>query len=352
MTQRLLTWILPVLLLLAGRSEGRAQETGVLLGLRYEEPMAQPLPYSTGGADSLSHAAYRTLLIVEREGTFASWSEESDLLIPRADGFWHAGAKRSVYNNWVEDFVWAAPEGALRALIGIQAYNGEFCDGHRAQTILYAGPRRLSLDQRSAGYCEGAAHPWFFNTLAVVPLDSTTHTGLSIIDVLGEAAYAAMEAGAQAFLDDLGNDERRAAYVEAPDAANWGLVRREGRWTTLGRLEAAEAAAYSASADLTLDLDVPAALTGLAPPPIPWTRINAFAPDAVDAFVAPGGHWLIILHPGHLAIHPVEADAIGEAAVTVPVAPGSRAVMVQWAADDALRGWIQHFERLVESDGS
>ena len=65
---------------------------------------------------------------------------------------------------------------------------------------------------------------------------------------------------------------------------------------------------------------------------------------------APGRGWLVILHPDHLTIHPLAPEAIGEAAATVPVAPGARAVLVQWAADAPLQGWIQHFERLAQSD--
>lgn len=339
-----------LVLLLFGWSESRAQETGVLLGLRYEEPIAKTLPYYAGGADSLSRAAYSTVLISENDGAVVTWAETNALLIPRNDGFWRVGTKRSVYNNWVEDFIWATPDGAAQALTGIQPYNGEYCQGHRKQTILYAGPRYLSLDQRSAGYCEGAAHPWFFNTLAVVPLDSTTHTGLDITDVLGPAAYETLTTNAATFLASLEDDIQRATYIEEPDAANWGLVRQPGLWTALGRLEAAEENRPNAYADLPLDIDLPASLTDQAPPAIDLARIQALAPEAIDFFTAPGQDWLVILHPDHLTIHPLTPEAIGAAAATVPVAPGARAVLVQWAGDARLQSWIRHFERLAQSD--
>ena len=91
MTPRPFTWIMSALLLFVGWGESRAQETGLLLGLQYAESIAQPLPYYAGDADSLSRAVYRTLLISESEGAFVVWSDENDLLIPGADGFWHAG---------------------------------------------------------------------------------------------------------------------------------------------------------------------------------------------------------------------------------------------------------------------
>ena len=321
----------------------------MLLGLRYETPIAQALPYYAGGADSLSRAAYTTLLIAEHEGAFVTWSEDKALLIPHADGFWRVGTKRSVYNNWVEDFVWATPDGAPRTLAGIQPYNGEYCEGHRKQTILYAGPQYLSLDQRSAGYCEGAAHPWFFNTLAVVPLDSTTHPGLDITDILGPAAYETLAASAKTFLDGLEDDDQRVPYIEEPDAANWGLVHQAGRWTALGRLEAAEEARHNAFVDLPLAFDLPASLTGESQPAFAPERLATFAPDAVDRFVAPEHNWLLILHADRLTIHPLTPGTIGEAVTTLPVATGARAVLVQWTNGAPLQGWIRHFEGMAQS---
>ena len=346
---RFAPWLMLALLLLSW-GESRAQEAGVLLGLRYEVPIAKALPYYAGGADSLSQAAYSAVLIAQNDGAFVTWSQPNTLLIPQADGFWRVGAKRSVYNNWVEDFVWATPDDAPPTLTGIQPYNGEYCQGHRKQTLLYAGARYLSIDQRSAGYCEGAAHPWFFNTLAVVPLDSTTHTGLDITDVLGPAAFETLATATETFFADLEDNDQRALYIEEPDAANWGLMRETGRWTALGRLEAAEEARHNTYADLLLDIDLPASLTGQAQTALDLARIQAFSPDAVDFFVAPGQSWLVILHPDHLTIHPLAPETIGETIVTTPVAPGAHAILVQWADGARLQTWIRHFEHLAQSD--
>ncbi len=337
------------LLLLTGFGESRAQESGLLLGLRYDVPISRALPYYAGGADSLSRDAYGTLLITEQGGAFAILPEADHLLIPRQNRFWRVDAKRSVYNNWVEDFVWAAPEDAAPAYAGIQPFNGEYCEGHRAQTILYAGPRYLSLEQRSAGYCEGGAHPWFFNTLAVVPLDSTTHTGLSIAEVLGEAAYRTFGQAVETFLDGLPDARRRSFYFDEPDPANWGLARREGRWRVVGRVENAEAAEGGLYTDLPLAFDVPAAFGGSEPSAPTWRQVKSFAPDAEDAFVAPAGNWLILLRPGRLTLHAVQGAKIGPIAMARPLAPGTHAVMARWASGAQLRGWMQRLARLAQS---
>ena len=48
--------LLLVVLLCLGVAEARAQASGVLLGIRYEEPISRPLPYYAGSADSLARA--------------------------------------------------------------------------------------------------------------------------------------------------------------------------------------------------------------------------------------------------------------------------------------------------------
>ncbi len=168
-----MTYLLPVyrrLLLILGLLfclsvvESNAQGQGVLLGLRVSEPLTRPLPYYTTAADSLSRTTYRTLLLTKTDSSIALAGDVPELLIPRGNGFWRGGTKRSVYNSWVEDFIWSAPEGMPRNFAGIQSFNGEYCEGHRVYDIQFISARHIAYEQRSSGYCEGATHPWFFNT--------------------------------------------------------------------------------------------------------------------------------------------------------------------------------------------
>ncbi len=348
MSRLLLFRLVPLFLLLLGAGNSRAQESGVLIGLSYLDPIPRPLPYYAGSPDSLARTFYRTVLVTRTADSFALVPAADVLLIPEGRGFRQAGTRRSVYNDWVEDFAWTAAEGRRARYPGIQPFNGEYCEGHRMQTILYAGPRYLSLEQRSAGYCEGGAHPWFFNTLAVVPVDSTDHSGLDIGDVLDGGAYDVLADANEAFLSQLRNDDARTAYLPEPDPANWGLVRRDGRWTVIGRIESAEAAGQSSYTDLPLVLDVPPALTGGVAPRPDWRQVRAFAPDARDALLAPAGDWLVLLRARQLSVHPLTDGRIGRALITQPMAPGTRVVMARWAAGQTLGTWVQRIERLAQ----
>lgn len=346
MSRRFFLWIV-LLVLITGTYETFAQGQGLMLGLRYTEPIAKPLPYYQPGPDSLARPVYRTLLIAETGGVPSIVGEVSNLLIPRANRFWQVGTKRSVYNNWIEDFVWAMQDDDVPEWSGIQAYNGEYCEGHRTHDILYAGPSYLSFQQRSAGYCEGAAHPWFFNTLAVVPIDSTEHPGLDINAVLGEAALKALNVAAETVLSSLDAENADAQFIEGLDPANWGLVRREGRWNVIGRVETFDTVKDDTVIDIPLNLDISAALLGRRERVVPWRKVLQRAPDAVDAFNAPDNSWIVILHPQRLTIHTIVNGEIGRAVLSRGVPAGARAVTVRWTTGARLTSWIQRFEKVA-----
>ena len=320
---------------------GPMQDTGLLLGLRYTEPIPRALPYYAGRGDSLTRPLYRTLYLTRRGDSVRLAATGDGLFVPRDTSFWRVDAKRSIYNDWVEDFVWAAPEGTSPTLPGIQVYNGEYCRGHRTQTIHYAGPDYLALEQRSAGYCEDAVHPWYFNTLSVVPLDSTAHLGLSISEVLGAPGRLALAAGADAFLAEL-DDMDREAYLPEPDEANWGIARRPGRWIVRGRLDLDGAAVYTATDfDLNLELRPPLVRRNTLFPS--WDKIKAFAPDALDAFTAPSNDLLVILHPRRLTVHSLSPNGtIHAARLSLQLPPNTTPVLSRWVVGTRTAQWARH----------
>lgn len=338
-----------LVLLTLGFAESNAQEQGVLVGLRVLEPLPKPLPYYTTEGDSLYKSTYRTVLITKSGSDFALTGTVDALLVPRPRSFWRVGTKRSVYNNWIEDFVWSAPEGTTPNYAGIQSFNGEYCDGHRVFDIQFVSPRFISYEQRSSGYCEGATHPWFFNTLAVIPIDSTVHAGLEINEVLGLQAAAAFQSATAAFLNTLEDEHQRAWYTPTPDLANWALVHQQGRWRLKGRLDNLDESSQGRFADLALPLPIASTLLERPQASLAWNTIVAAVPSARDAIVAPDRSWVLLFHRNRLSIRLLDGDVLSEEVFTVSIPPNARIVMEQWAPPQRLRLWQQHIERLTTS---
>lgn len=309
--------------------------TALLLGIRYEEPVPAPLPYYVLPADSLARPVYRTLLIVKNEdGDVEAVADRPGLIVPRRSGLWQVDTRRSVYNNWVEDFLTSAPLGGRSDAVGIQAYNGEFCQGHRVQVIHFAGPSYLGVEQRTAGYCEDAPHPWYTNNLAVIPVDSTAHTGLSISRVVGRTGRDALLQGARTFLSSLTSAKEREAFFPEPDEANWTVVRRSGQWSLKGRLESGEVA-NPRHADFQLALKPPASVVGHDELALSWDRVRRAIPDAVDAISSPRNDFVVVLRPGHLTVHLILRDRLGPQVLDLEIASSSTFVMTQWSSTNA-----------------
>lgn len=138
-------------------SKSQAQESGVLLGLRF---FRNDKPH------------YRTLWIAPQNGTFEVVAEGKGLLVPRKSGFWRVGIEREVYENWEEDFPWASPAEEVPMIQKIDPEEVEECEAENRSTILFVGNDYVSLEKESSGYCKGAAHPWCVFWLEVSSLDN------------------------------------------------------------------------------------------------------------------------------------------------------------------------------------
>lgn len=325
-------FLLLIIGILPASAQEKPQEMGLLLGLQTIETAPEPLPFYADAPDSMAAPVFRTLFLIPND-TSVRIDSVSGLFIPRPDTLWQVGIKRSVYNDWVEDFLWAGPVGQPPTYSGISTFNGEYCSGHRTQRLFFAGPRFLSFEQRSAGSCQGSAHPWFYHTLAVIPIDSTEHLGLPIDQVLGFAALDSFNAEADRFLAGL-DAQRRMDFQSVPDPANWAIVRQNGEWVVEGRLGPISEAAQNASKDLFLEID-PFFLD--APAGLNLAQIASGRDSLRDAFASPNGEWLVLLYDTQLTIHEWNKDGVpGALLATIGLPPRTRAVSIRWLPKERL----------------
>jgi hypothetical protein len=316
-----------------------AQDSGLLLGMRYDTPLQRALPYYAGDADSLRQPSYYTLFITRRGDTIQVESQLDDLHIPQGGSFLHAGTKRSVYNNWVEDFVWTARHNERPVVPGIQTFNGEYCEGYREQRVLFAGPTHLGVEQLTAGYCDGSAYPWHSSTLAVIPIDSTAHTGLHIATVLGERAARVFDDEGRRAAARIASQRNDEVYFDMADPANWSLKRDRGRWVVVGRVNLSDLPSVADNVDIVLPLDAPRRLVDRNEPGLDWDVVRRAVPDAVDFFTAPRGDYVVIQRPGRIVVHFVDGGRIGRRAADVRLRAASKPVLARWASGERLREW-------------
>lgn len=307
---------------------------------------AQPALGPDGRRAATSETAPQALLATFLSAESGRTSYRTVLLAPAdsgryrsvaAGGVWtlrdttvlRIGARTSRYNDWTERFLWAAPPGGPPQLRGIDAYNGEYCEGRRRQTLRYVGPRHVGYETESHGACEGAAHPWRIRALAVVPTDSLDHPGVDLTGLLG-VELQALEDEAAANLARL-TDEQAARWLEVPDAANWLPVRRDGQWRVQMRLDAIDLASRGQVRDFLASLPVPDTLLGRTGAD-DLTRARRQVSGARDAFVSPTGALAGVRRQGLLTLHRVERGRYGRALVGFPVPTDADLIQLRWLA--------------------
>jgi hypothetical protein len=321
----------------------RAQDSGLVLGLRYETQIQRVLPYYAGDADSLKQPAYYTLFITRRGDTIQAEEQFDNLWVPRDAELIHAGTRRSVYNNWVEDFVWTARPNERPSVPGIQTFNGEYCEGYREQRLHFVGATHLGVEQRTAGYCDGSAYPWHSSTLAVVPIDSTAHTGLDISRVLGERAGRTFQEVAKRTAERAARERGDEIYFDMADPANWTFKRQRGQWVVVGRVNLSDIPAVADNVDVVLPIDAPRRIVDRNEPGLEWSAVRSIASDAVDFFVSPRADFVVIQRPDRLVVHFVRDGRIASRAAQIRLRANSTPVMARWASGDRLRQWTRQF---------
>ena len=172
----------------------QAQGSGVLLGLGYYKTAVKKLPFCES-QDAIKEPVYRTLWIAPHKGSISLVAEGTGLLVPRKSGFWRIGVKRSVYDNWIEDFIWTTPVSQKPVVKEIDPFIINKCEGNSRLTILFVGNNHISLEKGSDGYWEGAAHPWHVNSLVVLSLDNLEKGAVKISNLRGSNGSKALKQG-------------------------------------------------------------------------------------------------------------------------------------------------------------
>jgi hypothetical protein len=338
-------------LLMLGTGMCRAQEVGLLLGLRQQKGDTRK--------DSSVQATYRTLWIVAEGGHAAVDASRPVLLVPRKDGFWQVGVTRRARRQWIEDQVWAVPSGVSPRLQPLDPETIANTDGSSETMLLFVGPDYLATETSNGGYTKGAAHPFAGASLDVFSLDRLLPHAISpsagyvfskegknlysvpIAAIYGDAGSKALHDGVQAYRKTLTAQKREALAGDGEDT-DWTLIRRQGHWVTRGRLGYSAEVFRGTFADFDVAASPPETLTGPDRLSLPWTTIKKQVPEATDAMTAPDGQLLIVLTRTQIMAFPLHGASIGTQTLAVSLHSRESPVMIQWAVGGSnVRRWTE-----------
>jgi len=311
------------------------QKSGVIIGLRHDQILDQPLPYGEDVSAS-RFANYRTLWIFSNEqDSISSCKIQNFLLVPGKNTFWKIQVFRQKESDWVEDFIISNPIDQSTQLPFLDSLIVAECEGNKRLSIIFVGTDYLSYEGGSDGYCEGAAHPWHVNYLKTVSLDDPSGEGVDISAILGQDAKSALLQGARDYFTRKG-DER---LNPAPDEKNWGLIRRRGHWVLRGQLDYSSEVYRGQFAHFDIPFSTTQKLVGFDLLSVPWKKIKELVPKARDAITSPNKNLLIILTKDHLLVYSISLDSNLKLIQKTALIPNEFLIMAQWAIGEYVDKW-------------
>jgi hypothetical protein len=340
---------------------GRAQQSGLLLGLR----AGPDVPRSLADAPE-----YRTLWIAPSAGKMAVVATLPTLVVPRDDGFWRVDIEPScgiteqtmemqgafldsyrtaVWRRWGSARTHVPPNDEMdcaRALDRVRTMvedttglgGDEGACNVRELAITYASPKFVSYSMYTAHteFCSPgryASRTRLFvagvrDTVVADPPDST----ISVLEALTPARAASLEKRWSAAVTDC-------THEESPDA-NWGIIRGVGEWVTDFSSTGPTVCRGDGMAEFDIRERIPASMARNEPRE--WLeRIRRVVPKVDDFLVSPRQDVIVVRRDDTLNLHAPRGEALGQPLLSYALRPGERVIMAEWALGSHVARWTK-----------
>lgn len=349
-------------LCLAALTTANAQSAGVLIGVHRREMDEQP--------DS---ARYETLWIA-RTPRGVRRATVSELLVPRADGFWRVGVAATCVRDpqWRIDRLWMVKESTPPVV-------EEECPTVEASAVLFTGDSadRATRDTMTivcaieniqisfiTGNFIGAEHygaqteeceprggrydvtpvvtRWGSDSSLSLPAVGGSRADSAVVRATRLAFRKAPEECSD-FVADTTNFEWAQSHV-----GNWYVARDRGQWRAhvFGHVYGSDC-----SFDAPVDLALPRSFTGHDALRPSWAAIKRAVPKAVDAVASPNGDMVVVLTGDSLSAFAGSGTKLGARLMVMPFARQD-VVMVQWATGPSVARWDAEVARLAPIAGA
>lgn len=312
--------------------------SGVLLGLRSETRRREKLALCETDEANKDYR-YRTLWIAPGENSIIM-SEMGNIVIPRGQNFWRVGVTRKTRGDWTEDFVWATQLGK-NPVVGNISSNMASCEGNTRKRVLFVGNDYVSVDEGSDGI--GGAHPWHTNSLKFLSIDNPrAEEGITLSTIFGSQTVASFQNSARRYRETA---KDRDCLEEQASENSWGIIRKNRKWTVIGRIGYTSEACRGIYGDFETLLTPPNSIVSHDRLRYSWRVIKERINEAVDALSSPSGDVLIVLTRSELFVFFPKNHDIGNPAKKINLKNNESVVMSQWATGSYVKKWTRLMRR-------
>lgn len=269
------------------------------------------------------------------------------ILAPRPNGFWKIGTLRNISETSIIDLLYAYP---ILKTSKINSGINEL-SSYNLIDITYVGSDYISLDLSKIENFK-SKNPIYKNSiLQIQPLDTLTcdnSSSISLDKLMGEQGINAIKQGAATFLNSLNYTERKK-LESIPKSNNFGIIRKDGKWILVGRLNASSNNDKNTFKDFNIPIMTPKELVRYDSLHPTWDVIKKRVPNALDAYSPPNEKFVIVLTKSKILIYTVTNNILAKNPLkSIPLKDNESVVMSQWATGKYVKNWDNQVTSLLK----
>jgi hypothetical protein len=297
-------------------------KAGVLIGLK------TPRSEASGGA-----SAYRTLWIANDGNVQFAYSAK-DLLFPRKE-FFQLGVSRNVTGDKVFESLAIRPVN--RTVVMEDTLKGFVATTERILDIDFVGNDYIGISRTSSS----ANLPIELPETLILAVDKYLgYKGVTITELAGIEGEEALRRSYESAREKDSNIP--AGYDMERLMENLSLQRRNGHWILNARVNSARNGG-NRFYDFPVSIIPPQKLVTYDELDIPWNKVKAKVPEAIDVFNAPGNSFLLVRTPKYLMMFAItpEHEISQEPLQVIAVKEEEEIIMAEWARGDFVDRWTE-----------
>lgn len=298
--------------------------SGVLLGLR------------TSGAGNDTGSSYRTLWIASKNRELRSVYEMKQLFVPRREGFWEIDYWSQKASETLKGTLFAHSVVADNA--DYNNDNGNLLEENGKRDILFVGNDYIGTEYKYKDPVSSKE----ISKYQVIPIDNIKNgIGINISDIAGEDGLNALIRSSQAYIMSLDKSKSDLLGKE-PAGDNFSLLRRNGQWIAMGRLNYLTPVDGKTFEDFNIYLMPPQKLIYYDELKLPWNYIKEKVPEALDVYTSPNKDLVIITTRNSIEVYTINNEKLSEKPVqSIELQKDESVVMAEWAVGDYAEKWEQ-----------
>lgn len=323
--------------------------SGLLVGLKSYKPI-EIKDSSNQKNSNIKIPTYRTLWInFDNRSVKPTISELPYLLVPRKSGFWFIDSKHVASNNSINSQIMVHP---LNKNIAQKSKESDIIIDGQTYTngvdILFVGDDYISFELDGDSYYNkdtGHKHK-LLRLYALDTINNKNSHPILISNLVGEQGIKSLKQGAAAYLNSLDFNDRQK-FEQAPGYADFGIVRKTGKWILRGRLDSVTQTSKESFGDFDIPLIPSRDIVGYDSLFPSWSIIKQRVPEALDAYSSPNKNFVVVITKDKLLIYTIINNNLGANPLEViNLNDSETAVMSQWATGNYVKAWDEQMKKL------